>query len=241
MSYQLLFRLKGLAKSSKVPRSTSLLARCGQISQVTYSYPSHHPIGKGQFTQYGTNSTREAKIRRRALLARKPWPPCPPMEYRILGRSGLKISAISLGEWPIPLGWRPLGGSLTPDDRTLGQGILGQRTLDQGTVDQMEAARRCGINFFDCSESRYGPVGAQKETVLGAVIKTLGWQRNHLVISTKISTGISPKVRIPSFPQAVRGAPKQRANSSLKSSSAISIEVPSPTTLAFHESILSKA
>ncbi|KAI9167629.1 voltage-gated K channel beta subunit [Paramyrothecium foliicola] len=88
----------------------------------------------------------------------------PPMTYRFLGRSGLQVSAISLG------GWLTYGGHV---DR-------------EGTFTCMKAAYDCGVNFFDCAE---GYAGGESEIVMGEAIQKYGWKRNDLVISTKIYWG----------------------------------------------------
>ncbi|MCJ1482169.1 hypothetical protein MMC06_002331 [Schaereria dolodes] len=88
----------------------------------------------------------------------------PKMQYRFLGRSGLQVSAISLG------GWLTYGGHVENEE----------------TFDCMKAAYDCGINFFDCAE---GYAGGESEKVMGEAIKKFGWKRNDLVISTKINWG----------------------------------------------------
>ncbi len=86
------------------------------------------------------------------------------MEYRFLGRSGLKISALSLGAWV-----------------TYG-GQVGEETA----YECMTAAYDAGVNFFDNAEV-YAHGNA--ETVMGNVIKKTGWHRSDLVISTKLFWG----------------------------------------------------
>ena len=88
----------------------------------------------------------------------------PKMQYRFLGRSGLQVSVISLG------GWVTYGGSVG----------------DQIAFDCMKAAVDAGINFFDCAEAY---AGGKSETVMGEAIKKYNWNRNDLVISTKINWG----------------------------------------------------
>ncbi|MCJ1259261.1 hypothetical protein MMC24_007097 [Lignoscripta atroalba] len=88
----------------------------------------------------------------------------PKMQYRFLGRSGLQVSAISLG------GWLTYGGHVE----------------NEGTFACMKAAYDVGINFFDCAE---GYAGGESEKVMGEAIKKYGWKRNDLVISTKINWG----------------------------------------------------
>ena len=86
------------------------------------------------------------------------------MEYRFLGNSGLKVSALSLGAWV-----------------TFG----GQIDLDH-SYEIMKTAFDQGINFFDNAEV-YAHGNA--EIVMGKVIKKTGWKRSDLVLSTKIFWG----------------------------------------------------
>jgi len=88
----------------------------------------------------------------------------PPMQYRFLGRSGLKISVISLG------GWLTHGG----------------HTGDELALQTMKRAYECGVNFFDSAE---GYAAGRAETLLGKAIKQFGWEREDLVISTKLYWG----------------------------------------------------
>lgn len=88
----------------------------------------------------------------------------PEMEYRFLGRTGLQVSALSLG------GWLTYGGHVD----------------EEATFACMKAAHECGVNFFDCAEAY---AGGESERVMGAAIKKFGWKRNDLVISTKIYWG----------------------------------------------------
>jgi len=86
------------------------------------------------------------------------------MEYRNLGPSGLRVSAISLG------GWLTYGGHVE----------------NENTFACMKAAYDAGVNFFDCAE---GYAGGESERVMGEAIKKFGWKRNDLVVSTKIYWG----------------------------------------------------
>lgn len=86
------------------------------------------------------------------------------MNYRRLGKSGLKVSELSLGAWV-----------------TYG-GQVGENTAEQCMV----AAREHGVNFFDNAEA-YADGNA--EIVMGNVIKKLGWRREDIVVSTKIFWG----------------------------------------------------
>jgi voltage-dependent potassium channel beta subunit len=98
------------------------------------------------------------------------------MEYRYLGRSGLQVSALSLGAWV----------------------TFGEQVGEDIALECMSAAYEAGVNFFDNAES-YGRGNA--EVVMGNVIKKAGWKRSDLVLSTKLfwggrnknSTGLSRK------------------------------------------------
>jgi voltage-dependent potassium channel beta subunit len=86
------------------------------------------------------------------------------MEYRFLGKSGLQISALSLGAWIT------FGGQ-----------------VEEGTAAVcMQAAFEHGVNFFDNAEAY---ASGNAEVVMGKVIRRLGWKRSDLVISTKIFWG----------------------------------------------------
>src|ERR1700712_659720 len=87
------------------------------------------------------------------------------MEYRRLGRSGLKVSALSFGSW-VTFG--------TQVDTSLAKECL-------------TAARDAGVNFFDNAEAY---AGGQSEQIMGDAIAELGWERWSYVISTKIYWGI---------------------------------------------------
>ncbi|KIH89429.1 hypothetical protein SPBR_07489 [Sporothrix brasiliensis 5110] len=86
------------------------------------------------------------------------------MEYRHLGRTGLKVSAISLGSWIT------YGGHVTDDK----------------AFSCLKAAYDAGVNFFDTSENYSA---SEAEIVLGKAIKHFGWKQNDLVISTKVYHG----------------------------------------------------
>lgn len=86
------------------------------------------------------------------------------MNYRRLGKSGIKVSELSLGAWV-----------------TYG-GQVGQDTAEQCMI----AAREHGVNFFDNAE---GYANGNAEIVMGNVIKMLAWRREDIVVSTKIYWG----------------------------------------------------
>ena len=98
------------------------------------------------------------------------------MNYRRLGRAGLKVSELSLGAWV----------------------TYGGQVGEEVALECMTAAYEHGVNFFDNAEAY---AGGQAESVMGNVLKRTGWPRESLVISTKLywggdapnSTGLSHK------------------------------------------------
>ena len=86
------------------------------------------------------------------------------MEYRYLGKSGLKVSALSFGSW------------VTFHDQ-IGEDIAYQC---------MKEAYDAGVNFFDNAEAY---ASGQSEVLMGKVLKKTGWKRSDLVLSTKIFWG----------------------------------------------------
>lgn len=86
------------------------------------------------------------------------------MEYRRLGRSGLKVSALSFGSW------------LT----------FGKQIGNETARDLMKAAYDGGVNFFDNAEIY---AKGQSEVVMGEILKELGWSRDTFVVSSKVYWG----------------------------------------------------
>lgn len=103
------------------------------------------------------------------------------MEYRHLGKAGLKISELSLGAWV-----------------TYG-GQVGQDVAKQCMV----AAYDAGVNFFDNAEAY---ASGNAEIVMGNVLKEMGWRRESYIVSTKIFWGGSgPNDRGLSYKHIVEG------------------------------------
>jgi voltage-dependent potassium channel beta subunit len=86
------------------------------------------------------------------------------MEYRRLGKSGLKVSALSLGSW------------LT----------FGKQISDATAEDLMKLAYDNGINFFDNAEVY---ANGQSEIVMGNILKKLNWDRSTYLVSSKVFWG----------------------------------------------------
>lgn len=87
------------------------------------------------------------------------------MEFRRLGHTGLKVSALSFGSWV----------------------TFGTQVDQDLALDLLQAARDGGVNFFDNAEA-YG--GGESERLMGAAIAELGWERKSYVVSTKLFFGI---------------------------------------------------
>ena len=87
------------------------------------------------------------------------------MQYRRLGRSGLRLSALSLGSW-----------------------VTYHNQVDlKSAVEMMAAAFDAGVNFFDNAEAY---AGGHSEEVMGAAFKQLGWPRLNYVVSSKYFWGL---------------------------------------------------
>jgi len=88
------------------------------------------------------------------------------MQYRRLGRSGLKVSELSFGSWV----------------------TYGNQVDTKSAIDCMAAAWDAGVNFFDNAEVY---AKGMSETIMGEALKQLGWRRAQMVISTKFFWGIN--------------------------------------------------
>jgi len=87
------------------------------------------------------------------------------MQYRRLGRSGLRLSLLSLGSW-----------------------VTYHNQVDsKAAVEMMAAAFDAGVNFFDNAEAY---AGGQGEVVMGEALRTLAWPRLNYVVSTKFFWGL---------------------------------------------------
>ena len=87
------------------------------------------------------------------------------MQYRRLGRSGLRVSTLSLGSW-----------------------VTYHNQVDTGAaVEMMAAAFDAGVNFFDNAEVY---AAGRSEEVMGAALKQLAWPRLNYVVSSKYFWGL---------------------------------------------------
>jgi len=87
------------------------------------------------------------------------------MNYRHLGRTGIRVSELSLGSW-----------------------VTFQNQVDvKAAAEIMAAAYDAGVNFFDNAEAY---ANGKSEEVMGAALKQLKWRRGSYLVSTKIYWGL---------------------------------------------------
>ena len=87
------------------------------------------------------------------------------MQYRHLGKTGIRVSELSLGSW-----------------------ITFNNQVDvDAAAEIMAAAYDLGVNFFDNAEAY---AKGKSEEVMGAALKKLGWRRGSYLITTKIYWGL---------------------------------------------------
>jgi voltage-dependent potassium channel beta subunit len=86
------------------------------------------------------------------------------MEYRRLGRAGLKLSALSFGSW-----------------------VTFANQVDRAAAREMMAlAYDHGVNFFDNAEVY---ADGESETIMGQALGDLGWVRDTFCVSSKVYWG----------------------------------------------------
>jgi voltage-dependent potassium channel beta subunit len=86
------------------------------------------------------------------------------MNYRRIGKSGLKVSEISIGFWAM---------------------FSGKPDIDLALAC-MTAAYDAGCNYFDNAEV-YG--NGQSEVLMGAALRKAGWSRDSYIVSSKVLHG----------------------------------------------------
>ncbi len=86
------------------------------------------------------------------------------MEYRRLGKSGLKVSALSFGSWV----------------------TFGNQVGDTTAETLMKKAYDAGINFFDNAELY---ADGKSEEVMGDILKKMKWKRDTFLVSSKVYWG----------------------------------------------------
>ena len=91
------------------------------------------------------------------------------MIYNNLGKSGLQISALSLGSWV----------------------TFGNQITDDVAEDLMQLAYEHGVNFFDNAETY---ANGKSEIVMGKILKSKKWDRTSYLISSKVFFGDGRKL-----------------------------------------------
>ena len=86
------------------------------------------------------------------------------MEYRRLGKSGLKLSLFSFGSWV----------------------TFANQVDNQSAVKMMSYAYAKGINYFDKAEVY---MAGQSEVIMGNALKQLSWTRDSYCLSSKVFWG----------------------------------------------------
>jgi voltage-dependent potassium channel beta subunit len=86
------------------------------------------------------------------------------MQYRQLGKSGLKVGALSFGAWV----------------------TFGKQIDDPVAEKLLHTAYDAGVNFFDNAESY---ADGKAEIVMGSVLKKAGWRRSSYLVSSKVFFG----------------------------------------------------
>lgn len=86
------------------------------------------------------------------------------MEYRKLGKTGLPVSALSLGSWV----------------------TFGNQIGDDVAEKIMKIAYDNGINFFDNAEAY---ARGKSEKVMGKILKKMKWDRDSYCVSSKVFFG----------------------------------------------------
>lgn len=103
------------------------------------------------------------------------------MEYRRLGKSGLKVSALSLGSWV----------------------TFGKQVEMKDARNLLKTAYDAGINFFDNAE---GYEAGESEKIMGEAIKSLGLSRDTFAVSSKVFWGGENKMQLGLSAKHVRDA-----------------------------------
>ena len=128
------------------------------------------------------------------------------MNYRHLGKSGLKVSELSFGSW-----------------------VTYHNQVDvEHAKALMTAAWDSGVNFFDNAE---GYANGQSEKIMGQALRELGWPREQYVVSTKIFWGgKTPNETGLSFKHIVEGVDRSLRNFGLDHVDLVFAHRPDPET-----------
>lgn len=92
------------------------------------------------------------------------------MEYRHLGKSGLRVSALSFGSW-----------------------VTFKNQLDMAAAKELlQVAYDHGVNFFDNAEVY---AHGESERIMGEALKQLNWPRDTYLVSSKVMWGAVPNAK----------------------------------------------
>ncbi|MFT6437223.1 MAG: aryl-alcohol dehydrogenase-like predicted oxidoreductase, partial [Candidatus Azotimanducaceae bacterium] len=103
------------------------------------------------------------------------------MEYRRLGKAGLKVSALSLGSWV----------------------TFGKQVNMSDAKMLLKTAYDAGVNFFDNAE---GYEAGESEKIMGDAIHGLGLPRDTFAVSSKVFWGGSKQMQMGLNAKHVRDA-----------------------------------
>jgi voltage-dependent potassium channel beta subunit len=90
------------------------------------------------------------------------------MEYRRLGRAGIRVSVLSLGSWV----------------------TFGKQVGEDDAAELLKTAYDAGVNFFDNAEAYEAGLS---ETLMGAALRKLGLRRSSYLVSSKFYWGLYDK------------------------------------------------
>lgn len=106
----------------------------------------------------------QTRLKQKVCIRNEDW-----VQYNRLGRSGLKVSELSLGSW-----------------------VTFGTQVDAGlAAESMAVAFEAGVNFFDNAEAY---AGGESEKIMGEAFRRLEWDRESFIVSSKFFWGIKPGV-----------------------------------------------
>jgi len=104
------------------------------------------------------------------------------MNYRLLGKTGLKVSEISLGTWQVG-------------------GVWGMGFDHDSAQKLLQAAYESGVNFFDTADVYEN---GESEIAVGKFLKSVG-SSEELYVATKCGKHINPFINENFSPEVLRG------------------------------------
>ncbi|XP_044273202.1 voltage-gated potassium channel subunit beta-3 isoform X2 [Varanus komodoensis] len=123
----------------------------------------YQPPGKGPRLGMGLRAPGQ-NLPHIAFLLRESTGRSTGMNYRNLGKSGLRVSCLGLGTWV----------------------TFGSQISDETAENVLTIAYENGVNLFDTAEVY---ASGKAEKTLGNILKSKGWRRSSYVVTTKIYWG----------------------------------------------------